>query len=135
MPAPDDLRGVRGAARALIADADRWCTCAYAVDATGTRVDPDDERAVRWDIYGAVYRVAGMTGWVWPPGTLDLLAQTAYRLHGTSVAAVNDRLGHGAVLRLLDAARAASPHPPSDANTRDLRAGDGTTARRRRARR
>jgi hypothetical protein len=105
MSVAKELRVLR-AARELIADPERWTQGEYARDADGKPVDDGDERAVRWCATGAIWRTA-------PSGsvacrTIQLAAEVARRAHDMGLMQVNDRLGHQAVLRVLDQAIAAA---------------------------
>jgi hypothetical protein len=94
------------AARELIADPERWTQGVFARDAEGRSVDPSDDRAVRWCAAGAIWRVATVAhGWC---DAYWLARDAAERAHDSGLTEVNDRLGHQAVLRVLDQAIAAA---------------------------
>ena len=98
-------------ARALIADPARWTRGALACNANGRKVDWSDRSATKWCAHGAIYRAA-----------YDLVAdqkeatrignEAAKSIYGphwlfVSLAIINDRQGHAAVLAVFDKALAA----------------------------
>jgi hypothetical protein len=94
------------AARALIADPERWTTGAYARSAKGWRVKAGGKAAVCWCGIGALQRVTGELTDFDLPG-YPYLRIAAHDLFGTgAVHKVNDNraLGHAAVLQVYDRA-------------------------------
>lgn len=83
------------AARALIADKERWTTGVWARDSKDVVCDPGDPRSARWCAHGALLAVASNT-------EAAFLALTT--AHNTDPARVNDILGHTAVLEMYDRA-------------------------------
>lgn len=100
------VRAALKAARKRIADPERWCCGAEALDGHGCRIAAFDPRAVRWSGIGALKAV---TGYFWPEINLCYeQAASAYRAAeqeiypiSMSVAQVH-ALGHAAILRCYD---------------------------------
>lgn len=92
-------------ARKLIEDPERWCRNHFAVDAEGRMVKAREDRACRWCAEGALFRVVGAAG----QGMTELRRAARelgkdYRMRNADPAALNDHLGHSAVLRMYDRA-------------------------------
>ncbi len=81
-----------------IKDPSRWCTEVTAMDRTGFSVDPRSPRAVRWCPHGALSYYGSSDE------TLLALAETSGAIYGISFIYVNDRLGHKAMIHVLDEA-------------------------------
>ncbi len=79
-----------------IKDPSRWCTEITAMDRTGFAVDPRSPRAVRWCPHGALSYYGSSDE------TLFALAETSSDIYGISFIYVNDRLGHRAIMHVLD---------------------------------
>lgn len=96
------------AARALIADRRRWANGGIAFDSNYRLCSPHAPEATHWSAIGALYRAGVEAGAfdVWPE--LEALAIAGRKLFylpaDVQVAAVNDRLGHEAVLAMFDRA-------------------------------
>ena len=99
------------AARELLADPDRWTQGTCARNADGKTTLPWDCDAITFDLYGALVHVAYMRD----PKTVHgpAFQQAAHLLRGAALALtrqswgrVNDRIGHVAVLAVLDQAAA-----------------------------
>lgn len=86
-----------------IRDEDRWCTEAYARDASGRRVRPYEPTAVRWCIEGAV-AISCNPAAILPPYFMVLLDKIAEELGYESVGLLNDGAHHELVLRVLEEA-------------------------------
>lgn len=94
-------------ARRLVEPEDQWCRDAPALDRHGAIVRPTDPEAVRWDATGALDRV------LWEARADHETQLAAHRALGresswresrTATRAVNDELGHAAVLARFDRA-------------------------------
>lgn len=97
-------------ARELISDPKRWTTQGYARDSQGEFTSALSVRAVCWCAEGAVLRSASDPEKCFVP--FDILNEVARRIpkktSGNQIVAVNDELGHAAVLRMFDAAIASA---------------------------
>lgn len=92
----------------LLANPARWCQGALARTGTGTPIAPTSKRARRWDSTGVIYHVArcriddhdsaGLNA-VGP--ALAAASFAAGRLYGQGLVAVNDEIGHEAVMACL----------------------------------
>lgn len=92
----------------LLADPERWCQGALARDRRGTPVVPTSKRALKWDTAGAIYHAARTKPDDFDKprlsdvgGALAALQSAAHILHRKGHIAVNDELGHAAVLECL----------------------------------
>lgn len=90
-------------ARALIEDPERWTTGAFARNVKGDPVDHRGQAAVAWCARGIAYRV-GLS----PNSSLSgygygYLSRASHEI-GQGLTAVNDCLGHDAVLKVYDRA-------------------------------
>ena len=101
---PAKTADVLRAARALIADPARWTRGQLACDAVGRSVKPNNPKAVRWCVMGAIRKAD-------PDDRLERgTAHTALRLglrrlgFSKGPMSTNDRHGHAAILAALDAA-------------------------------
>lgn len=96
------------AAGKLLSDPTRWCQGALARTATGAVVAPTSKRARMWDSVGVIYHVrrvrvddpdaAGIND---VGAALAAVNGAAGRLYKCTAVAVNDDLGHAAVLECL----------------------------------
>lgn len=98
----------------LLAVAANWTQDAYARDKTGTPIQPNSRRAVKWSAYGVMYSVyrCKMDDEKLGDRAADYAAQCesaidmgAQILFKCGIVPLNDRLGHAAV---LDAMRVAA---------------------------
>lgn len=85
------------AARDLIADPARWTQYASARDAEGKYVECDDEKAVCWCAMGALKHVCPLGRFIRTDRWLD---RAGKELFGRLDVAVNDELGHAAVMQM-----------------------------------
>ena len=83
-----------------IKDPDCWTTKAQARDEEGKMVRPDDPRAVRWDVQGAVAISSNPFG-ILPPWFMVYLDGLAQEEGITDVGNYNDIMRHDVVLGLL----------------------------------
>lgn len=88
--------------RRLIQSFDGWTQGTFARDATGASVSALDENAVCFCALGALRNVNGASS------ASEYLWDAADKLFQTSPIAVNDDIGHAAVLQMYDAAIAAA---------------------------
>ena len=86
-----------------IKDPARWTTGAMAVDENNRRVRPNDERAVRWDVEGAVAIASNPYG-ILAPFFMKLLDEVAEEYGMFSIGALNDSFQHERVLAVLQEA-------------------------------
>ena len=89
----------------LLANPTRWCQGALARTGTGTPVAPTSKRARKWDSVGVIYYVArcriddlDSTGLNAVGPALAAVSFAAGRLYNLGLVAVNDELGHEAVM-------------------------------------
>lgn len=94
-------------ARALIADPEHWCTGDWARDAALIGAHPKDANACRWCASGALMAASDQ-----PDGAGWVLTAAAHSLYAAEVIAVNDDLGHAAVLAMYDRAIALAESEP-----------------------
>lgn len=99
MASPDILR----AAKARIADADRWVQGSFAVDFRGVPVASTDINAVCWCAYGALKAECAASEQDYREHEY-LLQRASQDLFCKMPAVVNDVRGHKAVLRVYDRA-------------------------------
>lgn len=85
------------ALRELLADPKRFTTGAFARDAQGAPVGPNDEKAVCWCLLGAIRKLEQD----WRPGS-PTYRRIGDAVGSTSVGAWADANGHAAILALLD---------------------------------
>jgi hypothetical protein len=90
-------------AKSLISSPERWCQGAHSLRADGTHCPGDDPNAVAWCAGGAVWRIDRDNPSV-RDAALRTLTIAARETFGEDHLAVNDRLGHTAVMRMLDVA-------------------------------
>ena len=85
-------------ARELISDPERWSNSWFAEDVIGKIVEPDDERACRWCLLGAIWKVAAT------PDKVALALDELYRdLFATRTVRSNrSQDNHRMALELLD---------------------------------
>jgi hypothetical protein len=96
-------RQIVSRARALIATPAKWSQGEFARDASEAPVSWRSQRAVRFCIWGALYRAAyELTGDRYRSVTLADHAASALRGKGTSLSGTNDRGRHADVLALMD---------------------------------
>lgn len=91
------------AARALIAEPNRWTRFKYAKRADGKEVQPGDPRAVCWCSMGALYSVHTSHE------VTELARNTLRAAVGRGVASFNDSSVHADVLKMFDDAIASIP--------------------------
>jgi hypothetical protein len=99
------------AARAKIADVRNWTQHVLARDINGSSdsphgivffgLDPRDPAACQWCAIGAIQAVEPIAE---SGNAVCALAMAARKIHGLHTAAVNDELGHAAVLACFDKA-------------------------------
>jgi hypothetical protein len=91
------------AAKALIADPERWTVREYAIKADSSPAWGYETDACKWCALGALQYVllSRVTGGTQPRLLLDSVANG---LHDEGVTGVNDDLGHAAVMRMYDKA-------------------------------
>jgi hypothetical protein len=91
-------------ARQIIADHDRWCQHAMAVDAYGRSVKPCDPTAVRWSMMGAIARNSNVLGIISPELLSYVSTYLTYRFSDRYDCAgdFNDYVAHSAVLQFMD---------------------------------
>lgn len=103
------VRNLLGKSAALILEKGNWCQSDLALDVKGRPCSAHTRRARRWDAIGALYKTAGVS----LSGTSDdatlivalaHLDAAAVSLHRRTIMAVNDELGHEAVLECYRAA-------------------------------
>ena len=92
-------------AGAFLAQPGAWGTGCLAVDRKGNPCEPAVKRAQRWCALGALYEVTGiMTTKTWEDAGLcraiAYLDVAAGVLHKRTIEAVNDELGHAAVMEV-----------------------------------
>lgn len=98
------------AARKLIEDEDNWCTGSYCKRKSGgtgfvASYPVDDVSEYRFCAIGALMQVCSLElrdGDDWVMDIFNALGDAALELYGDSIAHVNDRIGHQAVLRIYD---------------------------------
>jgi hypothetical protein len=90
-------------AKSLISNPERWCQGAHSVRADGTHCLGSDPKAIAWCAGGAVWRIGGDNRAV-RDEALRTLTLAARETFGEDHIAVNDRLGHAAVMKMLDVA-------------------------------
>lgn len=107
-----EVRDLLIGVQALLVDASHWTQNANArasFGATADDVEPWDDRATRWCLYGACAKVCGASGWAniadnvpEYTGAINALQYVAAnKVGGRDPLYVNDNLGHGAMLVLL----------------------------------
>lgn len=92
------------AARALIADPERWTTVCFARNGSGNAVSIYAKTAKQWCAIGAVRKVAGRNRISDGDRAALRLRDLAQEQGISTVTAVNDGCGHRAVLSLYDEA-------------------------------
>jgi len=94
------------AARELISDPAKWTQGAYARSSKGEELYyGNNPEAVCWCAYGALEKVSGQKTFSEVPGNKQLEESCPNTNdNDLSVPAINDRLGHAAVLALYDRA-------------------------------
>jgi hypothetical protein len=93
------------ALRNLLTEEEHFAQRTYARDSQGKAIDLDNPLACKFCIYGGLALVMGTK--IDPACDSDaghLIRTVAYNLYRDSPVAVNDRQGHAAVLRVIDAA-------------------------------
>lgn len=97
------------AARVLIHDPEHWCRGAFAMDADGAGgepkvVAPEDDKACRWNPFGAVRRAGGLHVMFQLTKPEIALNKIARQLGFTCVEELNNTRPHAEVLALFDQA-------------------------------
>jgi hypothetical protein len=99
-------REILARARRLIGEPRRWTRYAAARDSRGSRCAPNDDRAARYCVYGALLRAAfELTGNNRRAEVLARAAENEIR-PDERISKFNDSHSHRAVLRLIDEALA-----------------------------
>jgi len=103
MKNPDDLStaAVLALARARIADERCFCRGYLAMTAERRTAHPACATAVRWCAAGAVVAVAPQR---FNADVTEALRAAALRMYGGDHIAVNDSIGHAAIMRVFDMA-------------------------------
>jgi hypothetical protein len=107
-------------AKSLISNPERWCQGAHSLRANGAHCLGSDPDAVAWCAGGAVWRIGSDNPAV-RDEALRILTLAARETFGEDHLAVNDRLGHAAVMRMLDVAIRL-------ADEKELKMSDGKSA-------
>ena len=97
----------------LISEKENWCRSDLATDVKGRPCEPRIKSARRWDAVGALYNSAGILvrDTSDHKALMEALVHLDYAaglLHKRTIIAVNDDLGHAAVLECYRAAWLAS---------------------------
>lgn len=79
----------------------KWCKGELARDAQRRPCKPASRLATRWDAVGVIAKLGCAPARHWARTKLEQLAQETHQI---SLSAVNDQLGHRAVLALYDLA-------------------------------
>ena len=90
------------ALRALLSDPARWCQHSGALNAAGLTVSPADHRAVRYCLYGGIWKVTGLKNRSALGERHDALKAAVDREAGMDAWIFNNSNPHGSVIALLD---------------------------------
>lgn len=97
---PQEALELLTAARSLIAEPAAWTPKCWARDAAGTRVFPQEESAVAWCLFGAVFRA----GVPYSTETLHLALKSMEPHIQGDPTLFDDKVTHAEVLGVLDRA-------------------------------
>jgi hypothetical protein len=104
-------------AKALIKDQSHWTLNAFARNAKGGRTDSSDKNAICFCAMGACYRVSDP---IVAEKTITELNKSAMALFSATIEAVNDSLGHAAVIRVFNHAIASKTLETADTSDENL---------------